>query len=120
MPTPPQPITATVSPGRTLAVFTAAPKPVITPQPISAARSSGISSRIFTIAFSCTSICSANEESWANVCSRPVLSHSRRFDSPGGSFTSVLLHSAGRPVVQFSQMPQNTERQVTTRSPGLT
>ena len=45
---PPQPITATVSPGRTWAVLITAPTPVVTPQPISAARSSGMSLRIST------------------------------------------------------------------------
>ena len=56
---PPQPITATVSPGRTFAVFITAPTPVVTPQPMSAALSSGMSGRIFTTKFSCTSSCSA-------------------------------------------------------------
>ncbi len=45
-PTPPQPTTATVSPGAMSAVFSAAPTPVSTPQPIRAAtlrsRSAGI------------------------------------------------------------------------------
>ena len=58
-PTPPQPITATLVPGSTLAVWNTAPTPVSTPQPISAARSSGMSGRIFASACSCTSICSA-------------------------------------------------------------
>jgi hypothetical protein len=58
-PTPPAPQTATVEPGSTLAVLSAAPTPVMTPHPISAARSSGMSLSIFTSAFSCTSICSA-------------------------------------------------------------
>ena len=61
-PTPPQPITATVAPGSTLAALNTAPTPVMTPQPTSAARSSGMSSSIFTIAFSCTSICSPKED----------------------------------------------------------
>ena len=120
MPTPPQPITATVSPGATFAVWIAAPKPVMTPQPIRAARSSGMSSRIFTTAFSCTSICSANDDRLAKLCSCSGRSHSRRLDTPGGSFTSVLVQIAGRPVVQFSQVPQNTDRQVTTWSPRFT
>ena len=51
-PTPPQPMTATVSPGRMSAVLAAAPKPVSTPQPISAARVSGTSSSIFTVEIS--------------------------------------------------------------------
>ena len=47
-PTPPQPTTATVSPGLMSAVFIAAPAPVSTPQPMRAAISSGMSSGIFT------------------------------------------------------------------------
>ena len=58
-PMPPQPITATVSPGRTCAVLITAPTPVVTPQPMSAALSSGMSGRIFTSMCSCTSSCSA-------------------------------------------------------------
>ena len=47
-PTPPQPMTATVSPGLMFAVFVAAPTPVSTPQPMRAAMSRGMSSGIFT------------------------------------------------------------------------
>jgi hypothetical protein len=46
--------------------------------------------------------------------------HCRRFEAPGSIFTVVSVQSTGRPVVQFSQVPQNTERQVTTWSPGFT
>jgi hypothetical protein len=38
----------------------------MTPQPISAANSSGMSLRILTMAFSCTSICSANDDRLRN------------------------------------------------------
>jgi len=48
MPTPPQPMTTTVSPGRTPATLTAEPHPVVTPQPTRAATSSGMSFSIFT------------------------------------------------------------------------
>ena len=41
VPTPPQPITATVAPGVTCAVLSAAPNPVVNPQPISASWSDG-------------------------------------------------------------------------------
>ena len=58
-PMPPQPITATVEPGSTLAVLNTAPRPVVTPQPMRAARSSGMSLRIFTSPCSWISICSA-------------------------------------------------------------
>jgi hypothetical protein len=50
-PTPPQPQTATTSPGCTLAVLIAAPTPVMTPHPTRQARSSGASSRILIAAF---------------------------------------------------------------------
>ena len=43
-PTPPQPITATRSPGRTRAVFHTAPTPVVTAQPIRLATSNGTAS----------------------------------------------------------------------------
>ena len=46
MPTPPQPITATRSPGRTPAVRQTAPVPVATAQPASAATSNGTPSGI--------------------------------------------------------------------------
>ena len=95
-------------------MFTAAPKPVMTPQPIRAARSSGMSLRIFTMAFSCTSICSAKDERLRKLCSCSDLFHSRRRATPGIIFTSGLMQSAGRPVLQFSQVPQNTDRQVMT------
>ena len=101
-------------------MFTTAPKPVMTPQPINAARSSGMSLRIFTTAFSCTSICSANEERLMNWVSFSGLFQLNRLATPGISFTSVPVHSTGRPVVHMSQVPQNTERQVTTWSPGFT
>ena len=47
-PTPPSPITATTSPGRTPAVLIAAPTPVCTAQPNIAASSSGTLGSILT------------------------------------------------------------------------
>ena len=112
-PTPPQPISATVEPGATFAVLNTAPTPVVTPQPISAARSSGMSLRIFTIAFSCTSICSAYEDRSRN-CHTGVPSLDSRCGSVNGRRVSVFAHSEGRPDRQNSQCPQNTDRQVIT------
>ncbi|MGY3585153.1 hypothetical protein ACVIF9_003830 [Bradyrhizobium sp. USDA 4350] len=86
----------------------------MTPHPISAARSSGISFLIFTIAFSCTSICSANDDRLRNWLSFSFLPHDRRLEAPGSIFTVVSVHSTVRPVVQLSQVPQNTDRHVTT------
>ena len=48
-PTPPQPMTATVAPGCTCAVLSAAPTPVVTPQPMSASWSSVTLVSILTI-----------------------------------------------------------------------
>ena len=86
----------------------------MTPQPISAASSSGISFLILTMAFSCTSICSAKDERLRNWFSFSGLPHCKRLDWPGIIFTVVSVHSTVRPVVQLSQVPQNTDRHVTT------
>ncbi len=61
-PTPPQPITATRSPGRTPAVRQTAPMPVVTAQPTSPATSNGTSAGIFTHERSGSTQASANEE----------------------------------------------------------
>ena len=66
------------------------------------------------MAFSCTSICSANDDRLRNWCSFSDRAQDSRFDTPGSIFTVVSVHSTGRPVVQLSQVPQNTDRQVTT------
>ena len=55
-------MTATVEPGSTRAALNTAITPVTTPQPTRAARSIGISWSIFTMACSCTHICSANAD----------------------------------------------------------
>ena len=58
-PTPPQPMTATRSPGRTPAVWMAAPTPVVTAQPTSAATGKGMSSGMGTTAVSRSMVLSA-------------------------------------------------------------
>ena len=63
-PTPPQPTTTTVSPGRTLARSTAAPNPVESPQLMSAAARRLTPSSIFTTEPSFTTIYSENVPSW--------------------------------------------------------
>ena len=62
MPTPPQPNTATRSPGRTPAVRHTAPVPVATAQPASAATSNGTSSGIGMQQAAGTTVRSANVE----------------------------------------------------------
>ena len=61
-PTPPQPTTATVSPGRTFAVLSTAPTPVMTAQPISASSISGRSSSTLIAVCAGTTAISANED----------------------------------------------------------
>ena len=100
-------------------MLSTAPTPVVTPQPISAARSSGMSLRIFTTAFSCTSIFSANDERCANwrISSPPFES---RGAEPRGRIVAAPPHMFGRPERQYSQLPQNADRQPITWSPGCT
>jgi hypothetical protein len=118
-PTPPQPITATVSPGRTLEVWIAAPTPVITPQPIRAARSSGMSFRIATQACSWISICSAKDDRF-RYCIIGPLAELRRGSSSCSRLVSGETHRLMWPVRQYSQWPQKADRQVITWSPGFT
>src|SRR6202041_3580421 len=59
-PTPPQPITATVSPRETPAVLIAAPRPAITPQPSSPAVAAPIAGLTFVHWPDATSVLSAN------------------------------------------------------------
>ena len=73
LPIPPHPITTTVSPGLTPAVFTAEPQPVVTPQPTRQARLSGRSSSILTTDASGTVPYCANAPSQASApMSRPL------------------------------------------------
>ena len=66
------------------------------------------------MAFSCTSICSAKDERLTNWCSFSGLFHDIRLDAPGSIFMVVSVQSTVRPVVQLSQVPQNTDKHVTT------
>ena len=66
------------------------------------------------MAFSCTSICSANDDRLRNWLSFSERAQDSRLDWPGSIFTVVSVQSTVRPVVQLSQVPQNTERHVTT------
>jgi hypothetical protein len=104
-PTPPQPMTATVSPGRTLEVWIAAPTPVITEQPIRAARSSGMSLRIATQACSWISICSAKDDRFRYWIIGPLAVESRG-SSSAPRLVSGETQSDRWPVRQDSQWPQ--------------
>ena len=61
-PMPPSPNTATLAPGSTLAVFSTAPMPVVTPQPSRQTLSSGAAGLIFASAISGTTVYSENVE----------------------------------------------------------
>ena len=117
-PIPPQPMTATVDPACTRAPLTTDPMPVITAQPSSAARSSGSSSGTFTTALRCTTICSAKAPS--PVIGVTGTSPWRSLGvEPGGRVRDRRpSHSQVRPTMHSRQLPQNWDRQVTTRSPG--
>lgn len=119
-PTPPQPTTATVSPGVTLQALKIVPAPVVTAQPITAARSSGISGSIATQACSWTSITSEKALRLSIWLTGDPSGRVMRGADPAGRRVSPPRHSDMRPDTQNSQWPQKADRQVTTASPGLT
>ena len=67
-----------------------------------------------------TSICSANDDRFRNwfMCCPPF--QLMRWATPGSILTLVSSHRLGWPVMHCGQVPQNTDRQVMTWSPGLT
>jgi hypothetical protein len=120
-PIPPQPKTATLLPILTLAALTTAPTPVITPQPSSAAFSSGKSGGIFTTAASGMVDSCANVETPAKCRIGVLLIRKRVVPSGIRPVTRICVptsHSAGRPPVQYSQVPQETRQIGITWSPG--
>ncbi len=119
-PTPPHPKTATLEPGATRAVFSAAPTPVVTPQPTKAARSNGMSLSIFTTARSCSSIISANPDKSEN-CAMPTPSWDSRGAAPLGRRQARLFEQrCGQPRWHSLQEPQKIDVQAMTWSPTST
>src|SRR5688572_8437333 len=120
-PTPPQPITTTVSPGCTRALKTAAPTPVVTLQPISASTGKSSDAGAGTQPISGTTAYSAKHatlpmwaQSWpASVCRREVLSYSLPL------VRACSSQRCGRPLSQEWQWPQFGTKLRMTRSPGL-
>ena len=122
-PMPPQPKTATLLPILTLAALTTAPTPVITPQPSSAALSRGKSGGILTTAASGIVESCANVETPAKCRTGVSLIRKRVVPSgirPVRRICVPTSHSAGRPPVQYSQVPQDTRQMGITWSPGWT
>ena len=109
-PTPPHAITAQVLPGSIRAVLSTAPTPVVTPQPISAARSSGMSLRIFTSERSWVSICSANEDRFANWSTTSPFFDRRGLD-PAARCRLAPPHRCGLPRRHISHVPHHAEMQ---------
>src|SRR6201987_1954871 len=114
-PTPPQPITATVSARVTAAVLIAAPRPAITPQPSRPATAGSASGSTFVHWPAATSVLSANGPMpSAGVSSVPSVS---------GLFCSALNVSKqrwGRPRLQARHCPQTARQFRITKSPGST
>ena len=114
-PTPPQPITATVSPRLTPAVLIAAPRPAITPQPSSPAVAAPMAGLTFVHWPDATSVLSANA---------PMPSAG---DS-GVPSASVIFWVAlwvakqyhGRPRLHARHCPQTARQLRMTKSPGAT
>ncbi len=115
LPTPPQPMTATVSPWRTGAVLTAAPQPAMTPQPSRPAAAGSASGSTLVHCPAATSVFSANapmpSAGLSTVPSASVI------------FCTALRVSKqyqGRPRVQARHSPQTARQLRTTVSPGAT
>ena len=115
-PTPPQPMTATVSPRPTLPVLIAAPIPAITPQPSSpatagaAAGSTLVHCPAATSVFSAKApIPSAGDSSWP-VEARVIF----------WVALWVLKQYQGRPRRQARQLPHTARQLRMTKSPGAT
>ena len=116
-PTPPVPTTATLLPGGTCAVFTTAPRPVITPQASSDALSSGSVSGIATTWDSSTTATSAKAAVRSPWCT-PAPSRVRMCGR--SSRAKGVGHTVCAPFWQKKQCPQARIRVTTTWSPGRT
>ena len=110
-------MTATVVPGCTLAVLSAAPTPVVTPQPMSASCSSGRSVSTFTIEPSLHVICSAKVPS-------PVIA---MYWLPSGRLPRIdimtansLSHRCDESCRQNQHVPHAGMNDAMIRSPALT
>ena len=114
-PTPPQPMTATVSSRLTAPVLIAAPTPAITPQPSRPAAAGSAAGSTFVHCPSCTSVLSANAPMpSAGVSAVPSVS------VIGCSALNVSKHRCGRPRLHARHCPHTARQFNTTKSPGST
>ncbi len=115
LPTPPQPMTATVSPRETLPVLTAAPRPAITPQPSSPAAAGEAAGSTLVHCPAATRVFSANapmpRAGESSVPSSSVIRCSALW---------VLKQYWGRPRRQARHWPQTARQLRMTKSPGAT
>ena len=115
LPTPPHPNTATVSPRWTPPVFTAAPKPAITPQPSSPAASGVALASTFVAWPAATSVFSANA---------PMPSAGESAVPSASVIFCVALcvekQYQGRPRRHARHSPHTARQLRTTKSPGAT
>ena len=120
-PTPPQPITATVSPARTPPRFTAEPNPVERPHEINAAaRRSHHGSRRISDA-SCTTMYSLNAPTWHIRLSGWSPNRWRHVPSEiigPARIVEPRSQMYDRPDTQYSQVPQDGVNETATWSPG--
>ena len=113
-PIPPRPITATVAPGHTFAVWIAAPTPVDTPHPSKHARSSGMPSGSRIACAACTTVRVARVPH-ARTPASGAPSRARR---SLGAWTHAWEQRLGAPRTHDRQVPHGTAHDSTTRSPG--
>ena len=106
-PTPPQPNTAMLEPGCTLAVLNTAPTPVVTPQPTSAAHSNGIFASTL-IRFSAETVAySAMAPQPEKMLSGAPLASCTRGEPSSGVVSALPCsrQSTGRPETQKRHLP---------------
>ena len=114
-PTPPQPITATLSPRVTPPVLMAAPRPAITPQPSSPAVAAGMAGLTLVHCPAATSVFSANAP-MPSAGDSTVPSSSVIF----WVALWVLKQYQGRPRLQARHWPHTARQFRMTKSPGAT
>src|SRR5687767_7390382 len=108
-PTPPQPQTATLAPGGTLARLKTGPAPASTPHDTRHATSSGASLRIGITLGSGSTVCVAYPATWRKTCSgTPLLLWMRLVPSSMNQRgLSRSAHIVGWPPMQYAHRPHD-------------
>ena len=123
-PTPPQPITATLSPGCTRAAFRTAPSPVTTLQPTSAACQRGSDAGRGMAEAAGTTQRSAKQDTLRKCLTGAPSGKDRRVvpspSTPRPLWRPAGSHRFARPARHCSQVPHDGTKQKPTWSPGAT